>query len=119
MKRWGALLIVIGVGSFVLPAIGMQFRLINVFGGDPSSSGTLFIIAGAVLFFIGQALESRARPTPRASTGVPPARVAAPQRPIQAQPSAAATGGPNFCGSCGTRLTRPMKFCTTCGTPIQ
>ena len=121
MKRWGALLIVIGIGSFILPAIGMQFQLINAFGGDSSSSGVLFIIVGAVLFFIGQARERMARPTPQAAVGVRPAQVAPapPQRPVPVPPPVAATAGPNFCGSCGTRLTRPVKFCTACGAPIQ
>ncbi len=119
MKRWGLLLVVIGVGSFILPMFGMQFRLVNLAGGDPSASGVLFIIAGAVLYLIGQALESRVRPTPRASAGVPPAQAAATGRPVLAQSPPAATTGPNFCGSCGTRLTRPVKFCTACGAPIQ
>ena len=123
MKRWGLLLIVIGLGSFILPRIGMQFRLINLTGGDPRESGVLFIIVGAVLFVIGQALESRPRLTPRAQ-GAPPAQVAAPGRPVQARPvqtppPAAPTAGPSFCGSCGTRLEGPVKFCTACGAPIQ
>jgi hypothetical protein len=118
MKRWGLLLIVIGIGSFVLPAIGMQFRLINLAGGDPSTSGVLFIVAGAVLYLIGQAVEGRARPTLRPQ-GAPPAQAAAPGRPVQAPPPAAPTAGPTFCGNCGTRLTRPVKFCTACGAPIQ
>lgn len=119
MKRWGALLIVIGVGSFILPLFGLQFRAINAGGGDPSSSGVLFIVAGGALFFIGQALERRARPTPPAPVGVRPPQVVAPSRPAQTPSPVAAAAGPNFCGSCGTRLTRPMKFCTACGAPIQ
>lgn len=124
MKGWGTLLVLLGVGSFILPAFGMQFRLINAFGGDPSSSGVLFIIVGGVLYFIGQARERGARPAPapQAARAVTPAQAAPPARPapVPVQPlQAASTGGPNFCGSCGTRLMRPMKFCTKCGAPTQ
>jgi hypothetical protein len=119
MKRWGALLIVMGILSFILPAIGMQFRLINLAGGDPSSSGVLFIIVGGVLFFIGQARERMASPTPRPAAAARPPQAAPPARPVQAPPPAAGTGGHTFCGSCGTRLTGPVKFCTSCGAAIQ
>jgi len=124
MKGWGTLLVLLGVGSFILPAFGMQFRLINVFGGDPSSSGVLFIIVGAVLYLVGQARErGGARPTaaPQAPSRLPPAQ-APPMRPAppQVQPvQAAAPEGAHFCGSCGAQLARPMKFCTNCGAPIQ
>src|SRR5262249_21244013 len=116
---WGLLLIVIGLGSFILPLFNMQFQLINLTGGDPKTSGVLFIIAGAVLYLIGQAAEGRARPAPRPAAAVPPAQVAAPGRPVQPPPPAPPTAGPTFCGNCGTRLTRPVKFCTACGAPIQ
>ena len=124
MKGWGTLLVLLGVGSFILPAFGMQFRLINVFGGDPSSSGILFIIVGAVLYLIGQARERGAGPAaaPQASSGLPPAQAPPPRRPAppRVQPvQVAATTGANFCGSCGAQLARPMKFCTNCGAPIQ
>lgn len=124
MKGWGTLLVLLGVGSFILPAFGMQFRLINAFGGDPSSSGILFIIVGGVLYLIGQARERGTRPAaaPRAPSGLPPAQAPPPGRPAapQVQPlQGASTGGPSFCGNCGTALTRPMKFCTKCGAPIQ
>src|ERR1700682_6282344 len=31
LKRWGASLIAVGIGSFLLPLIGMQFQVINLF----------------------------------------------------------------------------------------
>ena len=123
MKGWGILLVLLGVGSFILPAFGMQFRLINAFGGDPSSRGVLFIIVGAVLYLIGKARERGARPAaaPQAPSRLPPAQ-APPMRPAppQVQPvQVAATTGAHFCGSCGAQLARPMKFCTQCGAAIQ
>jgi hypothetical protein len=36
MKQWGVTLIFIGLGSFVLPMIGLQFRLLNSIADQPA-----------------------------------------------------------------------------------
>jgi len=40
-----------------------------------------------------------------------------PEQPSAPQPAPAAT--PNFCSSCGTKLSPGMRFCPTCGKAIQ
>jgi hypothetical protein len=52
MKQWGATLIFIGLGSFVLPMIGLQFRLLNLFGGSPAA-GMFVAAVGGVLLAVG------------------------------------------------------------------
>ena len=34
MKPWGAVLVFIGIASTVLPELGVQFRLVELFGGS-------------------------------------------------------------------------------------
>ena len=123
MKGWGVLLIFLGIGSFVLPALGMQFRLIELFGDDPRASGAMFIVVGALLYAVGSALERRSQR--RAAAQRAPAAAPAAVRPAAASPvpvapvaAAAAASGLNFCGNCGTRITKAGKFCTSCGAPL-
>ena len=52
MKQWGVTLIFIGLGSFVLPMIGLQFRLLNLFGGSPAA-GMFVAAVGGVLLAVG------------------------------------------------------------------
>ncbi len=55
MKSWGLGLILVGVGVFVLPLIGLQFRGLNRL-----DEGTRMVVAiaaaglGAVLFVVGR-----------------------------------------------------------------
>jgi hypothetical protein len=42
MRQWGMWLLIFGVGSFVLPMFGLQFKILNVFGES------LPLIAGAM-----------------------------------------------------------------------
>jgi hypothetical protein len=123
MKGWGVLLVLLGLGSFVLPALGMQFRLIQAFGGDPSATAAMFIIVGVVVYSIGSALERRShrRALAQRAQAAPPAatRPADPSpAPVVPSPAAQAASGVNFCGNCGTRLTKAGKFCTSCGAPL-
>jgi hypothetical protein len=50
MRNWGIFSLILGVGAFVLPMMGMQFRLLNVFGEEntPLLAG-LLIVVGVVL----------------------------------------------------------------------
>ncbi len=69
MRGWGVTLIVIGLGSYVLPLLGLQFRLINLFG---EGSGLIFAGFGVILFVIGSIRESAASPAPARPSSAPP-----------------------------------------------
>ncbi len=50
LRSFGVLLFVLGVGSFILPMIGMQFRLISIFGpGSEPVVGGIAAVIGLVL----------------------------------------------------------------------
>ncbi len=51
MRGWGILLIILGIGSYVLPMMGMQFMLVQIFGDSPVV-GASFIVAGGVLLLL-------------------------------------------------------------------
>jgi hypothetical protein len=52
MRSWGIILILLGIGSYILPMMGRQFMLVSIFGDSPLV-GAAFIIVGAVLTFLG------------------------------------------------------------------
>jgi hypothetical protein len=57
MRNWGIWMLVLGVGAFILPYFGLQFKILSVFGEAlPLVSGCIAIV-GAVLL----ALSFRAR----------------------------------------------------------
>ena len=54
MTSWGIMFVIIGILSFVLPALDKQFFLIQIFGdGNETLAGIFYIVVGAVLSFIG------------------------------------------------------------------
>jgi putative Mn2+ efflux pump MntP len=64
MRGLGVALLVFGIGSFILPLIGMQFRLLSIFGeGSQPIVGVVLAVIGAVLIFVsmtrgqGQAVQ--------------------------------------------------------------
>ena len=50
MKRLGAFLIVIGIGSLILPQLGMQFRLMSSLESSQPAAG--IVVAGIGVLFI-------------------------------------------------------------------
>jgi hypothetical protein len=134
MKQWGATLIFIGLGSFVLPMIGLQFRLLNLFGGSPAA-GMFVAAVGGVLLAVGF-MKERAQISPvakpRDSGGQRQVTMDRAVSPPQSQPIVAGircaacgaenTQGDQFCGSCGAALvsaSRPgAPSCVRCGTPL-
>ena len=50
MRGAGVLLMIMGAGSFVLPKMGIQFKLISVFGQYQMHAAIGFLVVGALLF---------------------------------------------------------------------
>jgi uncharacterized OB-fold protein len=135
MKEWGVTLIFIGLGSFVLPMIGLQFRLLNLFGGSPAA-GMFVAAVGGVLLAIGLIKERSVSVAVGKPQTDPKERQASPQPSVsepQNQPtttglrcSACGTAnaqGDQFCGSCGATLVvvapPSAQTCAQCGTPVS
>ncbi len=53
MKGWGVFCIILGVGSFILPKMGVQFKLISIFGEAAPVVGGVLVLLGVVLLVIG------------------------------------------------------------------
>lgn len=53
-KGLGGLLTVLGVGSFVLPLMGIQFKLMAIFGDYTWLAGIAATILGVTLMMIGK-----------------------------------------------------------------
>jgi len=52
MRGFGILLLVLGLGSFVLPVMNLQFRIMSVFGKPASTVAMVMAVVGAVLLFL-------------------------------------------------------------------
>lgn len=52
MKKWGIILLVFGVGSFILPFFGLQFRLLSLFGEATPIVGAILAIVGVILLVL-------------------------------------------------------------------
>lgn len=51
MRRFGITLLILGIGSFILPLFGRQFRLLSLFGGATPVVAVILAILGAGLIF--------------------------------------------------------------------
>lgn len=117
LKRWGVTLLVLGVGSFILPLLGMQFRILNVFGDAQPIVGIGMAVLGGALLLIGLVTGNSApalnttRPNLPVNRVPPPPRVAA---PIAARPR----NEPSRCTRCGDLLQPGNSFCAECGHRI-
>lgn len=78
MLSLGVLLVILGVGSFVLPMIGYQFRLIEPL--EPYQPWAGIILAAIGLITVIYAGRRRAAPTTVVET-TPPPPPAPPQQP--------------------------------------
>jgi hypothetical protein len=66
MRSWGIWLVILGVGAFVLPYFGLQFKILSMFGEAlPMVAGGIAVV-GAVLLglsFRAGSQASQAHPT--------------------------------------------------------
>lgn len=53
MRGWGFTLILLGLGSFVLPMMGIQFRIMQLFGEYQLVGGLALAAAGGLMVFFG------------------------------------------------------------------
>lgn len=53
MIGWGVLLIILGVGSFILPQFNMQFRLMSLLDGAQPAAGIVVAALGVLLVVLG------------------------------------------------------------------
>lgn len=52
MKGLGAFLLILGIGSFILPFFGLQFQLLNLFGDYQLIASIAAIVIGVVLIVL-------------------------------------------------------------------
>ena len=64
LRGLGIGLLLIGILSFVLPLVGLQFRIINVFGpGSAPIVGVILAVIGIVLIIGSMAGRTRVKPS--------------------------------------------------------
>lgn len=51
MRGWGIWMVLLGIGSFVLPIFGMQFVLLSLLGAARPIVAIVMIVAGGALIY--------------------------------------------------------------------
>lgn len=59
MRSWGIYLLIFGIGSFLLPMMGLQFKLLTLLGNSTPIVGGLLAIAGVVLIVLSSLAPRR------------------------------------------------------------
>jgi hypothetical protein len=59
MTRIATMLLVLGIGSFILPFFGLQFRLLKIFGDAQPIISVIMALLGGVLL-VAQIVRSKA-----------------------------------------------------------
>jgi hypothetical protein len=54
VRQAGIYCLIFGAGSFVLPMLGLQFKLLSLFGSATPLVGLGLVALGGVLFVVGQ-----------------------------------------------------------------
>jgi hypothetical protein len=90
MVGWGILLLVLGIGSLLLPMLNMQFRLMELVDPYQPWAGIVVAVIGAVLVFLGQ---TRRQPAVEV-TSTPAQQAPPPAQPAQPAPPPSQTAPP-------------------------
>ena len=64
MGRLGVWFLILGVGSFILPMIGLQFRILSILGDKTELVGGIMATVGLVLVIISQLSKPAAEGEP-------------------------------------------------------
>jgi len=51
MKSWGVTFLILGVGTFVLPVVGLEFAIMSVFGDERPMVAVLLALAGLLMIW--------------------------------------------------------------------
>ena len=60
MKKLGTYLLIFGIGSFVLPLVGLQFKIFNAMGESQGMVGAGAVVLGGLLLVMGGRSEAEA-----------------------------------------------------------
>lgn len=58
MRQWGTWLLIFGVGAFVLPMFGMQFKILSMFGESLPLIASAMAVAGIAM--VGMSYRQKA-----------------------------------------------------------
>jgi hypothetical protein len=53
MAKLGTLLLLLGLGSFVLPLVGLQFRVLSLFGENQTIAAIGMVVVGGLMLAAG------------------------------------------------------------------
>jgi uncharacterized membrane protein YgdD (TMEM256/DUF423 family) len=59
MRSWGIYLLIFGIGSFLLPMMGLQFKLLSLLGSSTPIVGGVLTVAGIVLLVLSSLSPKR------------------------------------------------------------
>jgi uncharacterized membrane protein YgdD (TMEM256/DUF423 family) len=59
MRSWGIYLLIFGIGSFLLPLMGLQFKLLSLLGNSTPIVGGVLTVAGIVLLVLSSLSPKR------------------------------------------------------------
>ncbi|MCE2801403.1 MAG: hypothetical protein LW724_17860 [Planctomycetaceae bacterium] len=59
MRSWGIYLLIFGIGSFLLPMMGLQFKLLSLLGNSTPIVGGVLTVAGIVLLVLSSLSPKR------------------------------------------------------------
>jgi hypothetical protein len=119
--KWGAPMILIGLGSYLLPMLGFQFILMQPFQQYPAA-GIIIAILGLGLCLIdvfkgrGPLSVPTVNPSTPANELPPPPKNVAPPSPQAISPVIAPS--PARCARCDHVLAAGDRFCEACGASV-
>jgi hypothetical protein len=72
MVSFGVLLLILGIGSFILPLLGLQFRILSIFGPNQEIVAIGMAVVGAVLVVLGLSRGRQRAPEATGTTAPTP-----------------------------------------------